>query len=161
MIGSAISQLLTFQNLQVRPTLLRLEYSTNSGVGWFTIANLDACLSNLPTTLPNVTSPGSSGSTVAIFNRPGFSSIRDWHLRSDPRTGFSTNAWRQTVSTTNTNIPTPTDNLSAISATNAFSDPLQGLPSNVTWYTNLAMTNHFNGHFGKATTNQSTNTMTY
>jgi Tfp pilus assembly protein PilX len=161
LVGSAISQLLTFQNLQVRPTLLRLEYSTNSGVGWSTIANLDACLSNLPTTLPNVTSPGNSGSTVAIFNRPGFSSIQDWHLRSDPRTGFSTNAWRLTGSTANANIPTPTDTLSAISATNAFSDPLQGLPSDATWFRSSAMTNHFNGHFGKATTNQSTNTMTY
>jgi hypothetical protein len=161
LIGSAISQLLTFRNLQVRPTLLRLEYSTNSGVAWSTVANLDACLSNLPTTLPDVTSPGNSGSTVAIFNRAGFSSIRDWHLRSDPRIGFSTNAWRLAASTVQNDTPTPTDGVSAVSATNAFSDPLQGLPSDITWFRSLAMTNHFNGHFGKTTTNQSTNTMTY
>lgn len=153
LIPLSINRPLTFTGLQVRPTQLRLWYSTNNGVTRFVVAHLDF-LRNQATTIPNVTSPGRSASTVAIFNRGGdFASIRDWHLRTDPRLGYLSTSWRLAASTATTDIPTPTDGVAATSTRNSFSDDAQGVPLTTAWFRSASLTNHFNGHLGKANAN--------
>jgi hypothetical protein len=160
---------ITFSSLQVIPRRIRLLYSTNSGVSTFVVANLDF-LSNSPATiLPNSISYAGPAATVILFTNATSAGMDSWHLQDDPRnffragTGFNpTNPWLRTASTNTPQVPVPANGMSVFTFTNAFSDPLQGLSTNAsTWLSANALTNHFNGHFGKASTNQSTNTMTY
>ena len=160
---------ITFSSLQVVPRRVRLLYSTNSGVQRFVVANLDF-LSNSPATiLPNSVTYAGPAATVILFTNTTSAGMDSWHLQDDPRNFFRagssfnpTNSWVRTASTNTSQVPVPANGMSVFSFTNTFSDPLQGLATNASsWLSSTALTNHFNGHFGKATTNQSTNTMTY
>ena len=160
---------ITFSSLQVVPRRVRLLYSTNSGVQRFVVANLDF-LSNSPATiLPNSVTYAGPAATVILFTNTTSAGMDSWHLQDDPRNFFRagssfnpTNPWVRTASTNTSQVPVPANGMSVFSFTNTFSDPLQGLATNASnWLSSTALTNHFNGHFGKTTTNQSTNTMTY
>lgn len=152
LLGSAINAAITFQNLTLVPTKIRLLYSSNNGADTYPVALLNLSRLTNPMVPANVVSPGGSGSTVIFFNRATSSSMSNWHLQDDPRLAHLTNAWRLTRSTTAA-FPVPQDGRSVFESTNANSDPPQGLSTGTTWYTSAGLTNHFTGHLNKTNTN--------
>jgi len=142
----------TLQNLTLVPIKVRLAYTTNNWAdsNIVAIANLARLTNSMVPA--NVVSPGGSGSTVIFFNRPGSTTLQNWHLQDDPRLAHLTNTWRLARSTTAA-FPVPQDGRSVFEFTNASSDPPQGLSTSATWYTSAGLTNHFTGHLNKTNTN--------
>ena len=133
-----------FTNLRFVIKKMRLKFTDASGISSY-VQVLDMLNPvEVPMNPPTFTLPAPSGGST-VYN-PG-TVKKGLFLTSDPRLGFQPNSWIQAdlaSAATSTNPPQATPRVSMFSKMDSTNgDGMQGLPTDETWYSTNATTNHF------------------